>query len=368
MVSGVSGGLGEYFRVDPVIFRVLFAVVSFFGGVGLLLYGLCWLLIPEPDVEISVLDRAVSRLRARRVPPWLVIFGGALILWIGWFSWWVPGPAFPALLVAAVLAIVLVNRLGKRGISSEVPDAEQSSAEPGVYGSTGPLIAPLNDTRRSMQEWFVEANEAHRKRLQRRRPIKVAVGLGLVAAWGIIALFDGFGRVPFPAYLWVGLSVLGTGLVASLLTRRTMLSLLLPIAVLSLIAVGLGGTPASLHDGTGEVGWMPTSASQLHDERQFAGESTLDLTKIGTLTSTESVTITQAAGEVLLRLPTTMNATVISDVHLGDVRLGMSHEAGQYASGANVHLEISPQIAAVGPPMTIHVELTLGHIQIDRIS
>ena len=46
MVTGVAGGLGEYFRVDPVIFRVLFAVLSFFGGVGLLLYLLCWLLIP----------------------------------------------------------------------------------------------------------------------------------------------------------------------------------------------------------------------------------------------------------------------------------------------------------------------------------
>ena len=48
MVSGVAGGLGEYFGVDPVIFRVLFAVLSFFGGVGLLMYGLAWLLIPEP--------------------------------------------------------------------------------------------------------------------------------------------------------------------------------------------------------------------------------------------------------------------------------------------------------------------------------
>src|SRR4051812_5994836 len=62
IISGVAGGLGEYFGVDAVIFRVLFAVLSFFGGVGLLAYGLAWLLIPEPTVGLSVLDKAVHQL------------------------------------------------------------------------------------------------------------------------------------------------------------------------------------------------------------------------------------------------------------------------------------------------------------------
>ena len=83
MISGVSGGLGQYFGVDPVIFRVLFAVLSFFGGVGLLAYGLAWVLIPEPDVDRSLLDKALHELRVRKVPPWLVIIGGAVVVWLG---------------------------------------------------------------------------------------------------------------------------------------------------------------------------------------------------------------------------------------------------------------------------------------------
>src|SRR6185437_15383487 len=83
IISGVAGGLGEYFGVDAVIFRVLFAVLSFFGGVGLLAYGVAWLFIPEPTVGLSVLDKALHQLRVRRVPPWLVIIGGIAVLWLG---------------------------------------------------------------------------------------------------------------------------------------------------------------------------------------------------------------------------------------------------------------------------------------------
>jgi len=37
-LGGVAGGLGEYFGVDPVIFRVGFAVSVLFSGAGLIAY------------------------------------------------------------------------------------------------------------------------------------------------------------------------------------------------------------------------------------------------------------------------------------------------------------------------------------------
>ena len=43
---GVCGGLGEYFDVDPVIFRILFVVLFLFGGCGLLLYLIMALCMP----------------------------------------------------------------------------------------------------------------------------------------------------------------------------------------------------------------------------------------------------------------------------------------------------------------------------------
>ena len=51
-IAGVCAGLGEYFDLDPVLFRLLFVVSVFFGGVGLLVYVLMWIMVPEqPGAE-----------------------------------------------------------------------------------------------------------------------------------------------------------------------------------------------------------------------------------------------------------------------------------------------------------------------------
>lgn len=51
VVGGVCGGLGRYFDLDPVIFRVVIGVLSLPGGFGLILYGFAWLLIPLDGEE-----------------------------------------------------------------------------------------------------------------------------------------------------------------------------------------------------------------------------------------------------------------------------------------------------------------------------
>ena len=45
--AGVAGGLGRHLDIDPTIIRVLLAVLTFFGGAGLLVYGAFWLFVPE---------------------------------------------------------------------------------------------------------------------------------------------------------------------------------------------------------------------------------------------------------------------------------------------------------------------------------
>jgi len=51
-IAGVCAGLGEYFDLDPVLFRLLFVISILFGGVGLLVYVLLWILVPEkPGAE-----------------------------------------------------------------------------------------------------------------------------------------------------------------------------------------------------------------------------------------------------------------------------------------------------------------------------
>lgn len=46
-IAGVCGGLGVYFNIDPAIVRILFVCLLFFGGSGLLLYLIVWIISPE---------------------------------------------------------------------------------------------------------------------------------------------------------------------------------------------------------------------------------------------------------------------------------------------------------------------------------
>jgi phage shock protein C len=47
VLGGVCAGLGNFFTIDPVLVRVLWAVSFFVGGVGFLAYLIAWIIVPE---------------------------------------------------------------------------------------------------------------------------------------------------------------------------------------------------------------------------------------------------------------------------------------------------------------------------------
>jgi phage shock protein C len=50
MLGGVAGGLAEYFNIDSTLVRVLFLVILFVGGTGILAYIIMWIIIPEEPI------------------------------------------------------------------------------------------------------------------------------------------------------------------------------------------------------------------------------------------------------------------------------------------------------------------------------
>lgn len=50
MLLGVCGGIGEYLNVDSTISRLLWAILVFWGGIGILAYLVAAVIIPgQPD-------------------------------------------------------------------------------------------------------------------------------------------------------------------------------------------------------------------------------------------------------------------------------------------------------------------------------
>ena len=46
-ISGVCGGIAEYFDIDPTVVRVVFALFCLGGGSGILLYILAAIIMPD---------------------------------------------------------------------------------------------------------------------------------------------------------------------------------------------------------------------------------------------------------------------------------------------------------------------------------
>ena len=51
MIAGICAGLGEYLDLDPTILRLVFVLLAFGGGSGVLIYIIMWLIIPiKPEM------------------------------------------------------------------------------------------------------------------------------------------------------------------------------------------------------------------------------------------------------------------------------------------------------------------------------
>jgi phage shock protein PspC (stress-responsive transcriptional regulator) len=119
MIAGVAGGLGRYFNVDPVIFRLAFAVSVFFGGLGILAYLAFALFVPSATEGGEEPRAPVQR------SGWLGIVAGTALIIIaisslgsfvfwgdGWWGddGWAFGWILCALLIGVGIYVLLRDR------------------------------------------------------------------------------------------------------------------------------------------------------------------------------------------------------------------------------------------------------------------
>lgn len=68
LIAGVCGGLGGYFSLDPVIFRIAFVLSILASGIGILVYIILWLIIPEGDSGYMYTDTTYTAPSASNDP------------------------------------------------------------------------------------------------------------------------------------------------------------------------------------------------------------------------------------------------------------------------------------------------------------
>jgi len=52
-IAGVASGLADYFDIDPLLVRLIFVILAFAGGGGVLIYIILWIVTPERPFKLN---------------------------------------------------------------------------------------------------------------------------------------------------------------------------------------------------------------------------------------------------------------------------------------------------------------------------
>ncbi|MCW3817996.1 PspC domain-containing protein [Micromonospora sp. DR5-3] len=150
-LAGVCAAIGRATNTDPVLWRVLLAVLGFFGGIGILVYVTAWLIIPGEGDTASPVESMLGRGRSSMSPITVIVLSIAVAVGFGY----VVTNAFRAILLGAVILIggaLLLNR-DQRGPLGRRPAAAGPGTPPGPAAWPGSGATPPAGTPATGPAW-----------------------------------------------------------------------------------------------------------------------------------------------------------------------------------------------------------------------
>ena len=375
-IAGVCGGLGRHLNIDPTVLRVLFVVLAFFGGAGLLLYGAAWLVVPEEGSEQSVVQTSPG---TRNVL--LIVVGVVAALLLLGNSWGGYGFPWPLILVAVVALVLLVNR--DRPTSQDRPAAPAPSYPPaypassGWVGASGEADASTTEpgVSPSGQEGDVPpppgtgwtAPPAYQPPYQPpvrpdRGPKLFGPTLALVAiALGSLGLYDTGHDVSAAAYAALALTVVGVMLLVGSVAGRA--GGLIFLGIVATIALAVTSAVDGNWSSERQIARTPVAAADIRDGyRLTAGQIDLDLTQVSDPQNLDGkhITLDAEAGELIVRVPDDVDVDVDANIRFG----GEVDIDGYTRNGNNVEVTRHLEGGADAPQLTLELDLLVGHIQV----
>jgi phage shock protein PspC (stress-responsive transcriptional regulator) len=355
MVAGVCQGLGEYFDVDPVIFRVTLAVLAFFGGIGIIAYGVAWVAIPEPGSPTTRLESWLGGHHGTRRRDAVIVVAAliavSLILNDYLFSFRFNGAA---IVIAGVLVLVALLGKARQGEPSMATESDLG------YQASGTRTwgTPSSGWQPTSTAWVPPT-------VTRRPPSWLGwltVGATLLAA-GVVSIVGVTGAAhPQPAdVLAVCVAVVGLGLLIGAVVGRAWL--LIPLGIVLVVALSAtDALPRNLTWTAGDRTWTPVGAAPTTPYVLGAGDATLDLTRLDSATPI-SVASRIGAGELTVLVPPGASVDVHARASAGDVQLfGRDHNG--------TGLDIRDSVVGTGssPPLRLDLQVGYGEIEVDHAS
>jgi phage shock protein PspC (stress-responsive transcriptional regulator) len=365
VLRGVCAGLGRYTGTDPVLWRVLLAVLAVFGGAGLVVYLAGWLLVPEEGAAQSTAERWVD---SRNVNPVVVVGLGALLVLALLVSLDGDGGGLVPLAVLGLIGyLVLRNRQAAPSATGwAAPPAwttPEGTAPPPPYAATSPA-----GTATAPPPYGVPVLGPPRPPVP--RPPRSRVGWVTVSAMvlvvGVVLLAAALGAdgVTVERVLATALLVLGVGLLVGAVRGRArwLVALAVPLAVsLSVVsAVGDEFDPSS-----GQRTWAVDGSA----ERTLgAGDAVLDLRPLdGSERRGTTVESGVGVGQLVVLVPADLRVRLDASVGLGELRVTELDGTSRTTEGSD--LDDVVDLGPAGPrTVELDVRVGLGSLEVRRVA
>ncbi|MFI5861527.1 PspC domain-containing protein [Streptomyces sp. NPDC051546] len=427
VLAGVCGGLGRYFGLDPVIFRIVLGVLAVTGGVGLIFYGFAWLLLPQDGEE----DSEAKKLLTGRVEGstlaavfaalvgcalflsmldngGLAVFSVLAVLALGGAAYWSQrrrsglgsgagsgSGAGPEEKAAAGVEFVYpaATRTGHRTAHSPAPPETQAPPVPGgpswwrdplvkdgttgPVGSTGYLWGP-EDPVPGGPGGGPAAPVAPEYGKQVRREPRGGIGgrvfvLALLAGGtGTASVWDGS---TLSHALQVGfacaLAVFGLGLAVSSVKGRTGFGTIMLSVITAGLLAGAVALPKEIGTEWKDLVWRPAAVADVRPVYTAdSAVATLDLSRLDVPKGTTlPVRARIEAGRLKVILPREVTAPTEVEVKLGDIQMpGEPHGSIRVRTGGETRTETlqpSPGTEA-GGTIELHLSAGVGQVEVAR--
>lgn len=410
VLAGVCSGLGHYTRIDPIVWRTAFVLITV-GGTGVWLYLAAWALMRDSRGGPALLEQLFNRRFEPRVVLLLLTAGLALSTLfnlLGGFSW--------RTLVLAVPLVLGVLSARNRGVdvweefrrlpsllrsSAPAPTAPEPEPQPTYYNPAQPWTTtpqgpvdlaavsehyadgtdasgipedvspppsppppPPPSGRETPSGRSGKARRTRSARRPRRRGVPLALlvlGVAVLAAGGTAA-FDSDAALVSPqtgvVYLGGVVALTGLALVVGswagnprgLVTLGTVASVLL-VGVASVNVANTRG---------GREEWRPTSVEEATQEEYAltAGRAELDLTGLDPDPGQRmEVSASVNISEITVLVPRTSRVVVNGTAIVGVIRVGGTEHAGTLLH-ANETLPATDRGQTDGDAPTLALDLT----------
>ncbi|MEV8587861.1 PspC domain-containing protein [Streptomyces sp. NPDC051180] len=411
VVGGVCGGLGRYFDLDPVFFRVAVGVLAVPGGIGLIFYGFAWLLLPLVGEEESEGRKLLTgRVSGASLTALLMALVGCGILLSMLHSGTMLGSG---MLVAAVVSAAAVwSRRRQSGVvepESRVEAAAAALAAPETKapplvefpswwkdpivkdGSTGKVAVGYlwgphgvldengrvgGEVPKPGSQWGpAPAAPGRPEPSVRRSPRSIAGPIHLLAVLAaVLGTALTWETRPLGTSLQIGLAaalaVFGLGLVVSSFLGRIGFGTVFRTVVTAALLAGATALPQQITTDWVRETWTPASVAAVQPRYELGtGVGLLDLSRLPVPAGTSVSTSAEVgAGRLKVIVPKDAVVKLRAQVGLGDLQLpGEPPNDVDVAPDRDVSRTLAPPAGTVpAGTLDLSLEVAVGQVEVTR--